>query len=196
MKVSDVMAVDHWTEALDGVFTLGDLRVLFGHQSEAALYKKLEGFIAQGILVKVKRGLSTRPDVPLPVIASRIEPTADISLGTVLARHALIGSVPARRVQAVKVGRPRSVTIGDRSIELLSIAPRLFFGFVTEGGVRWARPEKAYVDACYSTYRGASLSFDVAVDVDATRLDTGLLAEYLGPYDPSFVHFFHEMASR
>jgi hypothetical protein len=32
------MAVDRWTEALDGVFTLGDLRVLFGYQSEAALY--------------------------------------------------------------------------------------------------------------------------------------------------------------
>ena len=42
-----------WTEEFGGVFTLGDLRVLNGELSDAGIYKKVERWVANGILVKV-----------------------------------------------------------------------------------------------------------------------------------------------
>ena len=116
------------------MFTLADLRIILGDKTEAALYKRLNRLEEEGVLVKVKRGLYARSDAVLAAISNRIDPSAYISTGTILARFAIIGSVPVRRVQAVKIGRPRVYRSPLGVIEHLSISPRLYFGFALVDG--------------------------------------------------------------
>lgn len=194
MKAVDVKLIEQWASDLGGVYTMSDLKVLFGSQSEAALYKKLQLFIADGILVKVKRGVYARPDASLRTVCARIYPDSYVSFGGVLADSAIIGSVPGRRVQAVKTGSPRTFSCSLGTIEFLSIAPRLFFGFTRVNGIQCATPEKAFLDACYFTYKGRSFSFDIDMDVDRSRLDSALLASYLGNYDRRFLSFYRRIA--
>lgn len=182
--------LERWSGELDGVFTMPDLKVLFGTQTEASLYKKLERFIGADVLIKVKRGVYARPSASLTAIAGRVVPGCYISLGTVLARSAVIGAIPARRVQAVRIGRPRVFTCSVGTIEFLSIRPKLFFGFTAEDGLRYATPEKAYLDACYYVWRGRRLSFDVAEDVSVESMNRDRIEEYLRRYNSRFVKFF------
>ena len=95
-------------------------------------------------------------------------------IGTVLARTAIIGSIPARRVQAVKMGRPRTYRCELGTIEHLSITPRLYFGFGSIAGDLVASPEKAFLDVCYFTYRGRRFSFDPALICLNTALYGGI----------------------
>lgn len=178
--------IGKWAEEFGGVFTLGDLRALYGEWSEAGVYKKLERLIARKELVKVKRGLYALPSASLTAISARIDPTAYVSTGSALSRHLRIGSVPARRLQAIKVGVPRTYSCILGTIEHLSLSPRLFFGFTEENGLRMATPEKAWLDVCYYAYRGRTFSFDLDTDVDRTGLNEALLSKYLAAYDPRF----------
>ena len=68
--------IGKWAEEFGGVFTLGDLRALYGELSEAGVYKKLERMVAGGDLVKVKRGLYALPSASLAAISMRIDPAA------------------------------------------------------------------------------------------------------------------------
>lgn len=193
MKADDVKLIEQWASELSGVYTMSDLKVLFGSQSEAALYKKLQAFVGTGILVKVKRGIYARPNASLRAVCARICPDSYVSFGGILADAAIIGSVPGCRVQAVKVGSPRTFTCRLGTIEFLSITPRLFFGFATVNGIRCATPEKAFLDACYFTYKGRNFSFDIDTDVDKSRLDPAVIASSLTKYDRKFLAFYQRI---
>lgn len=187
MKANDLQLIQDYAPALDGVFTMPDLKVLFGSQSDAALYKKLAAFVREGILIKVKRGIYAVPSASLADISNRISTDSYISTGTVLARALAIGSIPERRVQAVKVGWPRKYTCELGTIEHLSIKPELYFGFKNENGVKYACPEKAFLDACYFRLKGRRLSFDLGEDINLDILDKMNLKRYLKAYDKTFV---------
>lgn len=172
---------------------MSDLKVLLGDRTEAALYKRLAGMQEQGLLIKVKRGLYATPNASLQAISQRIDPSAYISTGTILAREGWIGSVPARTLQAVKVGPPRRYTCALGTIEHLSIAPRFHSGYRMKNDGRVATPEKAFVDTCYYAQRGHVFPFDVASDVSLHDADLSLLRSYLTPYDPRFVRFVESL---
>lgn len=186
-------SISTWAQEMDGVFTLADLRVVLGDRTEAALYKRLNRLTDEGELIKVKRGLYAVPDASLEVISHRIDPGAYISTGTVLARYAVIGSIPVRKVQAIKLGRPRDYECPLGVIEHLSIAPHLYFGFQPVDGRLQAEPEKALLDVCYYAYRGRTFSFDPASDVNIDFLDRDKLAAYLSRYESRFVDFCHRL---
>ena len=192
MTARDLQLIQEYAGDLAGVLTLPDLRVLFAEQGEPALYKKLEGFVREGILIKVKRGLYATASASLEVISNRIVSDSYITTGTVLAQAMLLGSIPARRVQAAKVGRPRTYRCELGTIEHLSLKPELFFGFEDQDGVKYARPEKAFLDACYFFFKGRRFSFDLYDDVDTTPLDKRLIKDYLQAYDRRFVAFFEK----
>ena len=190
MNAKGQVDLGKWAEELGGVFTLGDLRVLSGELSDAGVYKKVERLVAGGNLVKVKRGLYALPSASLAAISARIDPAAYVSTGTALSRHLLIGSVPARRLQAVKVGVPRKYSCPLGAIEHLSIAPRLFFGFTEESGIRMATPAKAWLDTCYYAYKGRAFSFDLDTDVNREKLGQALISKYLAEYDSRFRAYY------
>ena len=190
MDAAKYRAIEKWANELDGVFTVADLKVALAGNAEATLYRVVAEMVQGGDLIKVKRSIYATPDAALTTISSRIEPKAYLSTGTVLARTAIIGSIPARRVQAVKTGRPRTYRCELGTIEHLSISPRLYFGFTSIAGARVASPEKAFLDVCYFTYRGRRFSFDPATDINLEGLDFDTIERYLELYDPRFVSFF------
>lgn len=191
MDINKYRSIQKWAGELDGVFTMPDLKVALDERADATLYRTLTELTRTGILVKVKRGLYATPEASLATLSSRIDPKSYISTGTVLARTAAIGSVPARKVQAVKVGRPRLYRCELGIIEHLSICPRLYFGFSSVDGRLVASPEKAFLDVCYFTYKGRRFSFDPGTDVILTDLDFEVINRYLDAYDTRFVSFFN-----
>ncbi len=110
MNAKDWQLLETHLPALDGILTLPDLKVLFARLGEPGLFKKLNVLTREGVLIKVKRGLYARPSASLEAISQRIEPRSYLTAGTALAKAMLIGSIPARRVTAAKVGRPRAYT--------------------------------------------------------------------------------------
>jgi len=188
--------LEQWGRELDGVFCLSDLRVLYRQQSDAGLYKRLAKLVDEGQLIKIKRGVYALPTASLEAICVRINPAAYLSTGTVLGRNLMIGSIPARRIQAIKTGRPRCYTCALGTIEYLSIAPHLFFGFSVTNGMRMATPEKAWIDTCYYTYKGSCFSFDLDTDVYRDQLDKNLLSKYLTAYDKRFRDAFNSTWSK
>jgi len=193
MKSNDVKNIEKWALELDGVITMPDLKVVFGGQSEIALFKKLESAIEDNVLIKVKRGIYALPGTALETISMRINPDAYISTGTVLASKAVIGSVPMRRIQAVKVGSPRIYECEVGIIEHLSISPNLYFGFEIINGIKFATAEKAFLDVCYFYYKGRRFSFDPESDVNTGGLKADVIAGYLSKYNRRFVSFFRRI---
>jgi len=185
--------IQRWAGDLDGVFTLPDLRVALGDRTEAALYKRLNSLVDAGVLIKVKRGIYVTPEATLGAISNRIEPAAYISTGTVLAQCAAIGSIPIRRIQAIKTGRPRTYLCELGTIEHLGISPSLYFGFEPVNGILCATPEKAFLDVCYYTYCGKRFSFDPECDVNVTDLNREIVFGYLRKYDKRFVSYFNRI---
>lgn len=181
----------HWSEALDGVFTLADLRVIFNDRVEVSVYKRLDQLLRAGTLIKVKRGIYATGNATLAAISHRIDPAAYVSTGTVLAQAAVIGSIPAHRIQAIKTGQPRVYRCQLGVIEHLSVTPRLYFGFNAVGGTLRATPEKAFLDVCYFAYRGKAFSFDPIDDVHMDDLNRVTIEGYLVHYEPRFITYFN-----
>ena len=193
MDIKRYNSVQRWSDDLDGVFTISDLKVALDANSEASLYRIIAEMTESGMLIKVKRGIYTTPQAKLTDISNRIEPKAYISTGTVLAKRGIIGSIPARRVQAVKIGRPRTYSCELGVIEHLSILPQLYLGFSTINGVLVSSPEKAFLDVCYFNFRGKRFSFDPQSDVNTEDLNFDLIDSYLGLYDSRFVSYFNRI---
>jgi hypothetical protein len=191
MDAKSFKVIAQWAPELKGVFTLPDLRVALDENSEPTLYRRVAALVAEGALIKIKRGIYATPDASLATISGRIDPAAYISTGTVLAEKAVIGSIPARRVQAVKVGRPRTYRCELGTIEHLSVNSRLYFGFAADSEIRTASPEKAFLDVCYFLYCGRRFSFDPVTDVNLERLDFDLVERFLKAYGPRFATFFN-----
>jgi hypothetical protein len=193
MKSIDVKNIEKWASELNGVITLPDLKVVFSGQGEAALFKKLESAVKEHVLIKVKRGIYALPGAALEVISARINPDSYISTGTVLASKSITGSIPARRIQAVKIGRPRVYECETGIIEHLSISPDLYFGFESANGIHYATAEKAFLDVCYYYYKGRTFSFDPESDINTGVLKPDVIAGYLSKYDRRFVAFFRRI---
>lgn len=193
MKADVYRSIQRWAVDLERVFALSDLRVVLGDRTDAALYKRLNGLVDAGVLVKVKRGVYATPEASLRTISNRIEPSAYISTGTILAGCAAIGSIPSLRIQAVKTGRPRNYLCKLGTIEHLSISPQLYFGFETVAGILCATPEKAFLDVCYYAYHGKRFSFDPESDINLTDIKRDVVAGYLQKYDKRFVSYFNRI---
>jgi hypothetical protein len=193
MDINGYTAIQRWSSDLKGVFTISDLKVALEEDAEVTLFRKLSKLLDSRVLVKVKRGIYATPDAALTTISSRIDPNSYISTGTVLAQRAIIGSVPARRVQAVKTGRPRTYQCEQGIIEHLSIDPKYYFGFEPHRGLLWATPEKAFLDVCYYTFKRKTFSFDPISDVHRQDLDVDRINRYLEKYDQRFITFFNRL---
>jgi hypothetical protein len=181
-----------WAEELDQIFTIKDLQVMGKYSSDLKVFRSVRKLLENGDLIKIKRGLYATPQASLVKVSSRIYPDSYISTGTVLAKYLVIGSVPIRRVQAIKIGAPRTFSTPLGKIEYLSISPKLFFGFERVDNQLWASPEKALLDAYYFTFKGRALSFDLDQDVNLEGLDRGKIARFLKVYDPRFRKYFNK----
>lgn len=187
MKVRYIQELQKWAGELDNVFTISDLKVMLNQDAPATLFRMIDEFVANGLLVRVKRGVYATPEASLEAISFRIDPGAYVSLGTVLARRLAIGSVPVRKLQAIKLGRSRIYEFEQGTIEHLGIAPPFYFGFErTQEAPLVATLEKAFLDVCYFSYKGKSFGFDPASDINLDLLNRDAVRQYLINYDERF----------
>ncbi len=193
MDISGYKQIVSWAKELDGVFTIQDLRVAFSKVSTASMYREIQTLIESGDLIKIKRGHYAAPYAKLSTISARIYPKSYISTGTALAAYRVIGSVPEHKIQVVRIGTPTSFTCSMGTVESLSIASKLFFGFQRKDNAYWATAEKAYLDCCYFYYKRKTFSFNLQSDVNRSLLNSKTIEQYLRNYDKRFISYFQKV---
>jgi hypothetical protein len=190
MKTSDQRSVASLASAMHGVWSKGDLQTLFAERHPAALTRRIDALLATGSLRRFARGFYVSEQFDVPTLSQRLAPDSYVSIGTVLAKHLVIGPRPDRQLIAIRSGKPRKYRAIGIEIVHLHIAPHLDFGHAAVDGVRFADAEKAALDALYFHLRGRRYPFDIWSDLDATRLDRRRLRSYLKRYaNPKFVKF-------
>lgn len=178
------------TQLMRGVFSLSDLRIIFGCDDPVMLNRRIRRFEEEKLLTRFCRGYYIGKDFNLEALAARIYPDCCISFGNVLAHEAIIGSVPAKTVYAIKTGHPRKFAGPGATIVYFSIAPHMLTGFRFENSIRYAVPEKALLDTLYFYQKGSRFSFDLFSDIDRSRFDRAVVADLLKKYrNPKFVSF-------
>ncbi len=174
-----------------GVFSRSDLQSAFAELHNAALIRRIGSLEREGVLRRFSRGWYVTESFELPTLSQRIAPDSYVSFGTVLARNLIIGTVSARRVRAVKVGKARRYSRLGVEIEHFSAQPSAMFGFEVGGdGVRYADSEKAVLDVLYYHLRGIRYPFDIYSDLAVNKLDRVRWEAYLERYNNArFVSF-------
>jgi len=131
------------------VFSKGDLERLFNQSKPILLYRRIRILEEAGILTRFSRGFYITPDFNKEVLCGRMNPNSYISLGTILAKELMIGSIPTTTVYAVKTGRNREYKGTDLTLVYVGISEKLFFGYKVENGLRFATAEKALLDTLF-----------------------------------------------
>ena len=179
-----------------GVFSASDLKAVFLVSDAIALARKVKPFLEAKGLFPFCRVFYVAPGFDPEWLSRRICPHSAISLGTVLAKEALIGSIPAKTVYAVKIGKSRHyrsslgqvVHLGFSSVQT---ANDMWFGYDRfENGINYADKEKAFLDTLYFYQLGHKFSFNVYHDIAVDRLSRPILESYLARYkNPKFQTF-------
>ena len=180
------------SKELDNVLTLSDLRIIFNKSSQATFYREVKELIVNKELIKIKTGLYATKDADLKKIAHRIDNKSYLSMGIVLSNNGIIGSIPSRKIQFIRVGVPKKYTFISGNIEFLSISKKLFFGFKKKGAINIASTEKAFLDSCYFYYKRKTFSFNLFSDIDFKLLKFTLIKTYLKEYDQRFITYFYK----
>lgn len=175
---------------LNGVFSLSDIKNLLRENNSIVLYRHLKNLEEQKILTRFTRGFYVAPNYSLEVLSQRVCPKSYISCGNVLAKNLVIGSVPAKTVYAVKVGKNRIYKSQVGTLVYFQVSPQLFCGFETTEGVSVADKEKAFLDTLYFFQKGTRFSFSIPQDLNVKALDRKKIEQYLKLYkNPKFVQF-------
>ncbi len=192
MKLAkDIRAIEAMGPAQRGVFSKGDLQTLLGEKHPSAFVRRVRALQDQDVLKRFVRGWYVLPaSFDLATLSQRLGPDSYISLGTALAKQLIVGTTAERKISAIKRGRSRKYEGLGYTILHLGVAEHLLFGFDTKAGVRWATPEKAFLDTLYFHLRGRRYRFDVYSDLNLSALNRQRLTDYLGVYrNPKFVSF-------
>ena len=175
---------------MGGVFSLSDLKNLLNETNPLVLHRRINTLLRNKVLLRFKRGFYLAQTYNLEVLSQRIYPDSYISLGNVLARHLVIGSIPAKNVYAVKTGRNRTFSSAFGSLVYCGIAPQLVFDYEYENGVRYATAEKAFLDTLYFYQKGFRFSFNIEEDIDTSSFDRVKIDTMLKKYkNPKFISF-------
>ncbi len=189
-SLGDAELVRKYSARMGGVFSTADLGNLFAEQNQVLLHRRIGILREAGILRRFCRGAYVTPEFRPEVLASRIVEESYLSLGTVLAREMMVGTVPARTMYAVRVGKNRIFRGPGLTLEFVGLKRSLFFGYTAAQGIRYATAEKALLDTLYFYLHGRAYSFDIYRDVDVSRVNRGLIDQWLTAYrNPRFVSF-------
>ena len=191
--VTDMALVAQLRPQQRGVFSKSDLQSLLAERHPAAFTRRLATLQRHKALQRFARGWYVTPGTfDLATLSQRVAPQSYISFAAVLARALVVGPVPQREIWAVKRGRSRTYRAGGFRLVHLGVADHLFFGFNVEDGVRWATPEKAFLDVLSFHLHGMRYPFDIYSDLSLDQLDQRRIEEYLAQYrNPKLVAFVH-----
>ena len=191
MKVNaDSRLIARLQPAQRGVFSTADLRTALAEPHRAAFGRRVRALLEHESLFRFTRGFYVTEPFELPVLSQRIAPGSCISFETVLAHELVIGTNPARRLVATRVGRTRRYAALGFEIEHVGISKELSFGCECTQGVRYANAERAVLEVLYFHLRGRRYAFDIYSDINRRKLNMDRIREYLRHYrNPKFVAF-------
>jgi predicted transcriptional regulator of viral defense system len=135
-SLKDAELLRKYSSRMGGTFSTVDLRNLFGEQNQIMLHRRICTLAEAGILTRFCRGIYVLDGFSPEVLASRTIEESYLSLGTVLAKEMMIGSVPARTIYAVRVGKNRIFRGAQLTIEYVGIKESLFLGEKPVAGIR------------------------------------------------------------
>jgi hypothetical protein len=176
-----------------GVLTTHDLEVLFMTSNRQLLRNRLRPYLEGKILIRFCRGFylvpkTTTPEAGLAALSQRICPHSIISLGTVLSRTRLIGTIPTNVVYAVKAGTSRTYENKEVGRVMhfgfggLKESLLVGFGYRFEDGICYAEPERALLDTLYFYQRGNKFFFNIYSDIAVDRIDRDAYLKYVDKY--------------
>jgi len=184
--------INRLAQKMGGIFSYSDLSNVVASGSAVQNSRIISRLVRDGLLTKIQRGFYVVQEFDLWLLASRIEPNCYISMDTLLAREAIVTTIPKRVVSTVRINKRKKrieTPLGD--IVYHSIHRNLYFGITTlKNGVHVARPEKAYLDLIYYYQKGTRYAVDPLTEVNLSKLSRELLMKYLKIYkNPKFVNF-------
>ena len=191
LSLKNFVLLEKWAAQMGGVFSISDLRNLFNENNPVLLYRQIKSLVDNKVLTRFKKEFYVTNTFNAEVLAQKLYPNSYMSLGTVLAKKMLIGSIPEKTVYSIKTGRTRFFKSQSTSLMYLSIAPHLYFGYEYDNGLRYAIKEKAFIDTLYFYQKGFTFSFNIFEDIDLSRIDRkkadSMLAQYKNPKFVTFV---------
>lgn len=192
--ISAIQKIEAFSKAQAGVFSLSDIKNIFGVISRDKLFRYIGILEQKEILFRVKRGFYITKVFDPYVLSQRIAPDSYISCATVLAKEMIIGTIPQKIITAVKTGPGRVYKNDIITVKHFKITPELYFGYTNEGGVQFAVKEKAFIDTLYYYTKGMKLFFDIYSDINYDLLDKEIILNYLGKYkNKRFISFVRNL---
>ncbi|MBF0491861.1 MAG: hypothetical protein HQM15_03685 [Deltaproteobacteria bacterium] len=195
LSFSDSLSFQKAIEAQKGVFSWADLANFFHKSDSYNLNRAIKSLLEEKALYRFCKGFYVTRDANLEWLSMRICPESAISFTTVLAKELVVGTIPARRVYAAKLGTTRFYESEVGSVVHFGFNPKkmrhLWFGYdYYENGVRYADKEKAFLDTLYFYQSGNRFTYNIYSDIHVSDLDQKKLTQYLKKYrNPKFVKF-------
>lgn len=180
-----------FSSSLNGVLTTADLLQLAKDKDKRSALLAISRLCKNKIITRVQRGLYVTANFKVRALVPKIYKESYISLLSVLADHAIIGTTPYQRTFVVTLKPRKSMQILNERIDFFKINKALFFGFQQmQNGIKIAQPEKAFLDLLYFYNLGARFSINPLVDINLTMLDKMKIKRYLKKYkNPKFKKF-------
>jgi predicted transcriptional regulator of viral defense system len=191
----DAKKIWDFAPRLQGVFGKADLKSLLNPSDTVQFYRRIKKLEDEGVLQRFSRGFYLAQEGNLEALSQRLCTESYISFGNVLAQQLFIGSIPKFQVMAVKLGKKRVYESEQEKIIHFGITPSLFFGWRADvNGIKYADPEKAFLDTLYFYQHGVKFFFDPFSDVQFDRFDQEKVRVYLQRYQNSkFISFTEEV---
>jgi len=142
-------------------FTINDLEKILCAKKNS-LKVKLVRLVKRKILLRLRKGiyLLAGRSFDAAKLATQIFQPSYVSFEFALARYSILGQIP----YTVTLASPRlclKTNLANIAVEIRRIKKSLFFGYVLQGGVLIATPEKALLDMLYMVSLGKS-AFDLS----------------------------------
>lgn len=144
------------------IISLSDLRKLLGVNNDITAYKTAEKLVSDKFLLRIKKGLYSSTFNPPEnfEIANALYVPSYISLESALNYYGILSQFPYS-ITSISPKKSKKITIDEKEYEYTQISNKLFWGFMREGNVIIASPEKALVDMLYISAKGMRrIAFD------------------------------------
>ena len=177
--ISKTHFIDKMREKQITLFTLSDIKKLFGIENENTLKHFLRRLknakIIQRLIKNKYLFLQSKNDVGDFEIANFLVIPSYISLESALSYHGIIDQFPYR-ISSITINKPRKFKVHEKNYIYSKISKKYFQDFLKIDNFLIASQEKALFDYCYFIYKG--LRPHNILDDLKTHLKTPLFSKY------------------
>ena len=152
-------------------------------------------YAKRGLLTRLKRDLYARTETlrnmgqsDLFRIANFLQVPSYISLSTALSFYAVSSQIQRNVFESISIKRSKTYEREGLAFRYVKIDPELYRGYIKEGGIFIASPEKAVMDSFYLASMGR-YPLDIS-SLDLSKLNDKIISEFSEIYPSKAVEFF------